>query len=164
MMGACREVMLQVCCKIEQKTQPPCMFPLVSLLLDNGQKFVCTFWPSGQGCQRCVYIFKVAFSGRAEIQNGQICKRSDIMNFSCATRNVLVWHVVLAWSNLSFCTKRWTYTQKSDSLYQIDISLSNCTSSWQLFSEMWNIALELKALQFIYFANMDYKVIISEAI
>ena len=38
-----------------------------------------------------------------------------------------------------------TYTQKSDALYQIDISMSNCTSNWQLFSEMRNIALELKA-------------------
>ena len=26
------------------------------------------------------------------------------------------------------------YTQKSDALYQKDISISNCTNSWQLFS------------------------------
>ncbi len=38
------------------------------------------------------------------------------------------------------------YAQKGDTLYQIDISMSNSTSSRQVFSEMWNIALELKAL------------------
>ncbi len=38
------------------------------------------------------------------------------------------------------------YTVKSDTLNLVDISMSNGTSSWQLFLEMWYIALELKAL------------------
>ncbi len=28
------------------------------------------FWPGGQGCQKCVNIFKVTSNDRAEIKNG----------------------------------------------------------------------------------------------
>ncbi len=42
-------------------------------------------------------------------------------------------------------TQHWC-TVKSDTLNLVDISMSNCTSSWQLFLEMWYIELELKAL------------------
>ncbi len=35
--------------------------------------------------------------------------------------------------------KSYNYTVKSDTLNLVDISMSNCTSSWQLFLEMWNM-------------------------
>ncbi len=44
------------------------------------------FCPSDQRCQKCVYIWKVTSGGRAEIQNGQICKVLHILSFSSATR------------------------------------------------------------------------------
>ena len=59
----------------------------------------------------------------------------------CLDTENYVWHLVL-----EHWMQQVAFTQKNDTLYQIDISMSNCTSSWKLFSEMWNIALEQSIL------------------
>ncbi len=72
------------------KTDPPCTFPSIILLRDHLSKiWGLTFWPSGQGCQWCVYIFKVTSRGKAEIKNGPICCFLGTFNFSSATRGHL---------------------------------------------------------------------------
>ncbi len=86
----------------EVKITPPCMFPLVPLFARPSFKnLYVLYWPSGQGCQKCVYIFKVTFRGIAEIQNGWI------MNFSSATRDLfsnigLLLASLLTWSKNTY--------------------------------------------------------------
>ena len=46
---------------------PSFTFPLITMLLDNLLKMHRTFSISGQGCHRCVYIWKVTSSVRDEI-------------------------------------------------------------------------------------------------
>ena len=45
------------------------MFPSIILLLDHLSKiFQKTFWASGQGCQKCVYMLKVTFRGKLKFK------------------------------------------------------------------------------------------------
>ena len=90
-----------------RKSDPPCMLPSIIILLDHlSNIWVTTFWQSGQGCQKCIYIFKVTFSVRAEIQNGRTCCFLDTFNFSSATKghfsngNILLTSLA-TWSKLS---------------------------------------------------------------
>ena len=72
------------------KSNPPCMFPSITLLLDHLSKICITlFWQSGWRCQKYVYIWKVTSSGRTEIQKfkiGKILQSQPFWNFSSATR------------------------------------------------------------------------------
>ncbi len=80
------KVTRHLCCKIMQKSDPPCTFPSITLLLDHLSKIcMIRFWPSDQRCQKYVYIFKVTSNGRAEIQNRRIFEVLHILNFSSAT-------------------------------------------------------------------------------
>ncbi len=45
--------------------------PPLHVSLNNFVTRPTTFWPSGQGCQKSVYIFKLTSRDRAEIQYGQ---------------------------------------------------------------------------------------------
>ena len=54
------------------KIRPPCKFPIIILLLNHlSETWGTTFWPSGQGCQKYIYIWKVTSRFRAEIKSIQ---------------------------------------------------------------------------------------------
>ncbi len=87
------------------KIGPPYTFPSIILLLDHLSKIRgTTFWPSDQRCQKSVYIFKVTFRGRAEIQNGRICWFFDSFHFSSETRD--------HFQKLTYFSHPWPFGQK----------------------------------------------------
>ncbi len=72
------------------KSDAPCTFPSIILLINHLLKiWGTTFWPSGQGCWKCVYIGKVTSRGRAEIKSIKTAAKSAIFNFSSVIRGHL---------------------------------------------------------------------------
>ncbi len=104
------------------KNRLPCTFPCI---LDHlSQIWEALFWPSGQGCQKCAYIFKVTSNGRAEIQNGLISCFMDTFNLSSVIRGHF-WNVNTLKASLATCSKK--KRKKENGLQIFEPTCANCT-------------------------------------